>query len=105
MTAVTPPGRFGALDMDKGKVRSFREKPKGDGSRINSGFFVLSPKVIDFIEGDNTLWEQMPMETLAQQGEMSVYEHSGFWHPLDTLRDKNLLEELWSVGEAPWKVW
>jgi glucose-1-phosphate cytidylyltransferase len=106
LTAVYPPARFGALDMSsKTKVRTFKEKPQGDGARVNGGFFVLSPKVIDLIEDDSTVWEQAPMELLARNGEMSAFEHNGFWQPMDTLRDKNYLEELWSSGEAPWKVW
>jgi len=105
LTAVYPPARFGALDMLGDKVNTFKEKPKGDGARINGGFFVLSPKVIELIEDDSTIWEGAPMETLAQQGEMSAFKHDGFWQPMDTLRDKNYLEELWLTGRAPWKVW
>ena len=105
LTAVYPPGRFGALDIHGGKVRTFEEKPKGDGSRINGGFFVLSPKVISLIEDDSTVWEQKPMESLAKSGEMSAFEHDGFWQPMDTLRDKNYLEELWQSNAAPWKTW
>jgi len=105
LTAVYPPGRFGSLDISNGKVATFKEKPKGDGSRINGGFFVLSPKVIDLIKDDATVWEQEPMEILAKQGEMSAFEHNGFWQPMDTLRDKNHLEELWLTNEAPWKIW
>ena len=105
LTAVYPPGRFGSLDISNGKVATFKEKPKGDGSRINGGFFVLSPKVIDLIKDDATVWEQEPMEILAKQGEMSAFEHNGFWQPMDTLRDKNYLEELWLTNEAPWKIW
>jgi len=105
LTAVYPPGRFGSLDISNGKVATFQEKPKGDGSRINGGFFVLSPKVLDLIENDTTVWEQEPMEILAKQGEMSAFEHNGFWQPMDTLRDKNYLEELWLTNEAPWKIW
>ena len=105
LTAVYPPGRFGSLDISNGKVATFKEKPKGDGSRINGGFFVLSPKVIDLIKDDETVWEQEPMEILAKQGEMSAFEHNGFWQPMDTLRDKNYLEELWLTNEAPWKIW
>jgi len=86
-------------------VNSFKEKPQGDGSRINGGFFVLSPKVIDLIKNDSTVWEQYPMQTLAKQGEISAFEHNGFWQPMDTLRDKNYLEELWESGETPWKTW
>ena len=105
LTAVYPPGRFGALDISNGKVNSFEEKPQGDGNRINGGFFVLSPKVIDLIKNDSTVWEQYPMQTLAKQGEISAFEHNGFWQPMDTLRDKNYLEELWESGESPWKTW
>ena len=105
LTAVYPPARFGALDISNGKVNSFKEKPQGDGNRINGGFFVLSPKVIDLIKNDSTVWERYPMQTLAQQGEMSAFEHNDFWQTMDTLRDKNHLEELWETGESPWKVW
>lgn len=106
LSAVSPPGRFGALDIhDDLRVTSFREKPKGDGGLINGGFFVLSPKVIDFIDGDQTLWEREPLEALAAAGQLKAYQHHGFWQPMDTLRDKNLLEELWSSGAAPWKKW
>ena len=105
LTAVYPPGRFGALDLSKNKVQTFEEKPKGDGTKINGGIFVLSPKVIDLIEDDATVWEQHPMETLASKGQMSAFEHNGFWQPMDTLRDKNYLEELWSSQTAPWKTW
>jgi len=105
LTAVHPPARFGALDISNGKVNSFKEKPQGDGNRINGGFFVLSPKVIDLIKDDSIVWEQYPMQTLAQKGEMSAFEHNDFWQPMDTLRDKNHLEELWETGESPWKIW
>ena len=105
LTAVQPPGRFGALDMDSHKVRGFQEKPQGDGGWINGGFFLLSPKVIDLIDDDSTIWERGPMETLARDGQLSAYLHNGFWQPMDTLRDKNHLEELWQSGKAPWKVW
>ena len=105
LTAVFPPGRFGVLNINNGKVLDFEEKPKGDGSSINGGFFVLSPKVIDLIADDSTIWEQKPMKTLAEQGEMSAFEHNGFWQPMDTLRDKVLLQNLWDRGEAPWKIW
>ena len=105
LTAVYPPTRFGALNLENGKVLSFEEKPKGDGGRINGGFFVLSPKVIDLIDGDDTIWEKAPMERLASQGEMSGFPHDGFWQPMDTLRDKNNLEALWDSGKAPWKIW
>ncbi len=103
--AVQPPGRFGALKMNGKYVKSFIEKPLGDGGWINGGFFVLSPKVIDLIEGDHTSWESKPLNSLASMGELVAYKHYGFWHPMDTLRDKNYLEELWKSGKAPWKVW
>lgn len=105
VTAVIPPGRFGALDMAGNKVLAFQEKPKGDGAMINGGFFVLSPAVIEYIEGDATLWEREPLEYLAKQGQLAAYRHHGFWQPMDTLRDKTHLEELWASGNAPWKVW
>ena len=105
LTATLPPGRFGVLDIDCNQVRSFREKPKGDGAMINGGFFVLNPKVIDLISNDATTWEQDPLMTLAEQGELMAYEHGGFWQPMDTLRDKHYLESLWESGKAPWKVW
>jgi glucose-1-phosphate cytidylyltransferase len=105
LTAVLPPGRFGSLELSNGKVAIFKEKPRGDGAMINGGFFVLSPKVIDLIKDDQTTWEREPMEQLAHDGEMSAYEHNGFWQPMDTLRDKNYLEGLWEEGNAPWKVW
>jgi glucose-1-phosphate cytidylyltransferase len=106
ITAAYPPGRFGALDIDESDcVKSFEEKPKGDGAMINGGFFVLSPKVLDLIDDDKTIWERYPLERLAQQGELMAYPHTGFWQPMDTLRDKNFLEELWSTNQAPWKVW
>lgn len=104
VTSVQPPGRFGALLLNGTKVLNFREKPGGNGW-INGGFFVLSPKVIDYIEGDHTVWEQKPLERLAAEGQLSAYKHSGFWHPMDTLRDKNYLDSLWSSGRAPWKMW
>ena len=105
LTATLPPGRFGALDFDGHKVRSFKEKPKGDGGVINGGFFVLSPAVLEHIDGDDTIWERTPLETLAEAGQLAAYQHGGFWQPMDTLRDKTYLEELWSGGNAPWKVW
>ena len=100
-----PPGRFGSLEMSNGKVAVFKEKPRGDGAMINGGFFVLSPKVIDLIKDDQTTWEKEPMAQLAYDGEISAYEHNGFWQPMDTLREKNHLEDLWKKGNAPWKVW
>lgn len=105
LTATQPPGRFGALGLNGHRVVGFQEKPQGDGGWINGGFFVLSPKVLDYIEGDQTIWERDPMEKLAQEGQMSAYLHHGFWQPMDTLRDKNHLEELWVNEKAPWKTW
>ena len=105
VTAVQPPGRYGALSMDGKSVRGFIEKPQGDGGWINGGFFVLSPSCIDLIASDSTSWEGEPLTRLATQGELMAYEHSGFWQPMDTLRDKNHLEELWQNGKALWKVW
>jgi glucose-1-phosphate cytidylyltransferase len=105
LTATYPPGRFGALDIDNGRVKQFQEKPKGDGAVINGGFFVLSPKVLDRIKGDSTIWEQEPLKGLAEEGELMAYRHEGFWQPMDTLRDKVKLEELWDSNNAPWKLW
>ncbi|ANB70107.1 MULTISPECIES: glucose-1-phosphate cytidylyltransferase [Aeromonas] len=105
LTATYPPGRFGALDIQNNQILSFKEKPRGDGALINGGFFVLSPKVIDLIDNDATTWEQEPLMALAEQGQLMAYEHGGFWQPMDTLRDKHYLEELWQKGKAPWKVW
>ncbi|MHB8981049.1 glucose-1-phosphate cytidylyltransferase [Thiobacillus sp.] len=105
LTGVQPPGRFGALNLDGTNVAGFEEKPHGDGGWINGGFFVLSPKVIDYVENDATVWERAPMERLAREGELSAYLHQGFWQPMDTLRDKQHLEDLWQSGNAPWKVW
>jgi glucose-1-phosphate cytidylyltransferase len=105
VTAVQPPGRFGALERDGSAVRRFLEKPRGDGGAINGGFFVLSPKVLDLIDGDLTVFEREPLETLARQGELQAYDHPGFWHAMDTLRDHKHLERLWAAGQAPWKVW
>ncbi len=105
VTAVQPAGRFGALEFLGNRVDSFKEKPKGDGSWINGGFFVLSPKVIDYIDSDSTVWEQKPMQKLAEDNEMSCYFHNGFWQPMDTLREMHLLEGLWQSGNPPWKVW
>ncbi len=103
--AVQPPGRYGALDISETTVRGFTEKPRGDGGLINGGFFVLSPRCIDLIEGDGTAWEGAPLSALARSGQLEAFEHHGFWQPMDTLRDKNQLEELWATGNAPWKVW
>lgn len=105
LTATIPPGRFGAINMDGDKVATFIEKPKGDGGMINGGFFVLSPEVMDYIDGDPTIWEREPLEKLAAEGNLAAYQHRGFWQPMDTLRDKLQLEELWQTGKAPWKVW
>ena len=104
LTATQPPGRFGALDLDGNKINSFQEKPEGDGAWVNGGFFVLSPKVIDYIEGDSIMWERKPMEILAKEGQLLAFLHHRFWQPMDTLRDKALLEELWQSGKAPWKT-
>ncbi len=105
LTATYPPGRFGALDIQGEMVSSFKEKPMGDGGKINGGFFVLSPKVIDLIRGDETIWERDPLEALAAQGQLAAYSHEGFWQPMDTLRDKLHLEDLWASGRAPWRIW
>jgi glucose-1-phosphate cytidylyltransferase len=106
LTAVQPPGRFGALAVSADhRITSFQEKPQGDGGWINGGFFVCHPSVTDRIAGDATLWEREPMESLARDGQMSAFHHHGFWQPMDTLRDKQLLEDLWAKGKAPWKVW
>lgn len=105
VTAVQSPGRFGALQIDDQRVRGFQEKPRGDGGWINGGFFVLSPRVIDYIEGDETIWEREPMEKLATEGQLAPYRYEGFWHAMDMMRDKNFLEGLWDAHKAPWKVW
>lgn len=105
MTATYPPGRFGALEIEGGKVTSFLEKPQGDGGMINGGYFVLSPKVIDYVGGDDTIWEQEPLRDLARDGELMAFEHHGFWQPMDTLREKLLLNNLWESGKAPWRTW
>jgi glucose-1-phosphate cytidylyltransferase len=105
MTATQPPGRFGALQLDNHAVTSFLEKPTGEGGWINGGFFVLSPKTLELIEGDETIWERGPLETLAHTGQLQAFLHEGFWQPMDTLRDRNHLEDLWQSGKAPWKVW
>jgi len=105
VTAVQPPGRYGALDITGDKVKGFLEKPKGEGGWINGGFFVLSPKCIDYIQDDSTVWEQEPLEQLATRNELSAYRHDGFWQPMDTLREKTQLEGLWSTNKAPWKTW
>lgn len=105
VTAVQPPGRYGALKREGNQVTGFTEKPRGDGGLINGGFFILSPKTIDLIEDDTTTWEAEPMTELAASGEMMMFEHDGFWQPMDTLREKTMLENLWASGDAPWKVW
>jgi glucose-1-phosphate cytidylyltransferase len=105
VTAVQPPGRYGAIEKSGDQVTGFIEKPRGDGGLINGGFFVLSPKCIDLIDGDETSWEGQPLTKLASESEMMAFDHHGFWQPMDTLRDKNYLEELWDAGQAPWKVW
>lgn len=105
LTAAFPPGRFGALNIVDNQVKKFEEKPKGDGALINAGFFVLSKKVIERIEGDSTIWEQEPLKSLAEDGELMSFKHSDFWQPMDTLRDKKYLEKLWQADNAPWKIW
>jgi len=105
VTSVQPPGRYGLLDIEGDKISKFLEKPSGDGNWINGGFFVLEPKVFDYLEDDSTVLEREPLENLAKDNQLSAYKHTKFWQPLDTLRDKNLLEELWNSGKAPWKVW
>jgi len=105
ITAVLPPGRYGALERRGQQVTSFIEKPRGDGGLINGGFFVLSPSCLELIANDQTSWEGVPLTTLAANGQLMAFEHQGFWHPMDTLRDKNLLEDLWVSGSAPWKIW
>jgi glucose-1-phosphate cytidylyltransferase len=105
LTAVQPPGRFGVIDIEENKIRGFQEKPQGEASWINGGYFVLEPSVIDLIDDDSTIWERGPLETLATSGQLAAFKHTGFWQPMDTLRDKMLLEDLWASGSAPWKVW
>lgn len=105
VTATQPPGRFGVLAMDGSKIAGFEEKPPGDGGWVNGGYFVLSPEAIDYVDDDDTMWEREPMERLAKANQLSAFLHRGFWHPLDTLRDKELLNDLWTSGKAPWKVW
>jgi glucose-1-phosphate cytidylyltransferase len=105
VTAVTPPGRFGMLTVEERQITGFTEKPPGDGARVNGGFFVLSPGIFDYIAGDNTIWERDPLERLASEGQLSAFLHDGFWQPMDHLRDKVLLEELWNSGAPPWRVW
>lgn len=105
VTAVQPPGRYGALSLDNQLVKGFSEKPKGDGGKINGGFFVLSPECLKYVIGDQSSWEGAPLMQIASEGQLMAYEHEGFWQPMDTLREKNLLEDLWESGNAPWKVW
>ena len=105
LTATYPPGRFGALNIEGQQVKQFMEKPKGDGALINGGFFVLSPNVLDYLESDATVWEQQPLQRLAAEDQLMAFTHNGFWQPMDTLRDKTYLEELWATGDAPWKTW
>jgi len=105
VTAVRPPGRYGSIEQDGDQVTRFAEKPPGDGGLINGGFFVLSPAVLDYIDGDQTAWEGPPLDQLAKDAQLMAFEHSGFWQPMDTLREKNYLQELWTSGTAPWKCW
>lgn len=105
VTATFPPGRFGALDIRANQVQSFQEKPRGDGAMINGGFFLLSPRILAYLQDDDSIWEQEPIQRIAAEGELMAFQHHGFWQPMDTLRDKTYLEELWASGEAPWKVW
>jgi len=105
LTATFPPGRFGAIDIQNRQVMSFKEKPKGDGAMISGGFFVLSPKVLDYLDDDSSIWEQQPLMQLAKDGQLMAYQHNGFWQPMDTLNDKQTLENLWATGQAPWKKW
>jgi len=105
VTAIQPPGRFGALDVVGDDVLSFQEKPQGDGAWMNGGFFVLEPEITDYIDGDATVWEQEPMRRLAEEGQVSAFRHTGFWQAMDTLRERHLLEEMWAQGSPPWKSW
>lgn len=105
LTSTYPPGRFGAIEVEENRVTTFKEKPKGEGAKISSGFFVLSPKVLNLLKGDSTVWEQDPLKRLAEDGELMAYNHDGYWQPMDTLRDKQQLEKLWSSGAAPWRTW
>lgn len=105
ITAIQPPGRFGALVINENKITSFQEKPPGDSNWINGGYFVCEPEMIDYIENDSTIFEQQPLQNLAKDGKLGAFKHYGFWHPVDTLRDKNLLEEMWNTGKAKWKAW
>ena len=105
VTAVQPPGRFGTLDISGNKINNFKEKPAGDGNWINGGFFVLEPEIFDYIDNDSTIWERQPLEKLANDDQLAAFRHSDFWQPLDTLRDRNHLENLWNSDKAPWKIW
>jgi len=105
LTATFAPGRFGALDISNNQVKEFKEKPRGDGAMINGGFFVLSPQVLSYIKDDSDIWEKEPLSLLAKEGQLMAYKHTGFWHAMDTLRDKNYLDQLWTNNEAPWKIW
>jgi glucose-1-phosphate cytidylyltransferase len=105
LSSVFPQARFGSIDIENGLIKKFTEKPKGDGALINGGFFVVNKKAIDYIDGDATIWEQDPLNNLATKGELMGYRHEAFWHPMDTLRDKNYLEDLWGANKAPWKLW
>jgi glucose-1-phosphate cytidylyltransferase len=105
LTAVQPPGRFGALQLAGNRVDHFREKPEGDGAWVNGGFFILSPKVLDYIDGDDTIWEAKPLEQLSSEGQLCAFKHRGLWQPMDTLRDKQKLDALWEANAAPWKIW
>ena len=105
LTAVQPPGRYGVLDLEGDRVQCFHEKPDGDNAWINGGFFVLNPAVIDLIDGDDVMWEREPLQALAAQGQLNAYRHHGFWQPMDTLRDRQILDQLWTGGQAPWKLW
>ena len=107
MTVVQPPGRFGAISLgtNESSIDHFKEKPNGDGAWVNGGFFVLEPGVLDYVTGDDTVWEQQPLQELATDGQLNAWKHPGYWQPMDTLHDRNKLEELWRSGNAPWKVW
>jgi glucose-1-phosphate cytidylyltransferase len=105
VTAVQPPGRFGALSLDDKMLAQFEEKPRGDGTWVNGGFFVASPKALDYVTGDDTIWETDPMEKIGRAGQLAAYQHRGFWQAMDTMREKAYLEELWRSGKAPWKTW
>ena len=105
LTTVQPPGRFGSVDLQGNRVTQFVEKPHGDGGWINGGYFVLSPRAVDFVDGPHTIWEHDPLQRLAREGQLMAYQHADFWHPMDTLRDRNYLEDLWNRGQAPWRMW